>query len=82
MGISKKYIKPVPTNYTIESSTEIKSNCIEGSIKLKIFLLEENGQFYDSSINFWVANNRIKLSDIILGTNWLSKHEASLNLKK
>ena len=67
IGISKKYIKPAPTNYTIESSTEIKTNCIEGSIKLKIFLLEENSQFYDSSINFLVSNDTIKLSDIILG---------------
>ena len=66
MGINSKHIKPVKTNYTIESSTEIKSDCIAGSIKLDIFLLEENGQFYNSTITFLVANDSIKLTDIIL----------------
>ena len=29
-----------------------------------------------------IANDTIKMTDIILGTKWLRKHDASLNLKK
>ena len=60
----------------------MKSDCIVGSIKLTIFLLEEDGNFYDTNIEFLVANKTIKLNDVILGTLWLRQHEATLELKQ
>ena len=82
MGINPQNIHPVQTNNVIESSTEIKHDCIIiGTIKLIIFLLEKDGNFYDTNVEFLVANNTIKLSDVILGTVWLRSHEATLVLK-
>ena len=82
MGISKTNIKPVLNDYTIESSTESKTDCIYGSINLVIYLLNNMGKFFESTIEFLIANDTIKMTDIILGTQWLRKHNASLNLKK
>ena len=82
MGINPQNIRPVQTNYVIESSTETKHNCIIGTIKLIIFLLDKDGHFYDTDVVFLVANNTIKLSDVILGTVWLRSHEATLVLKQ
>ena len=61
---------------------ESKTDCIHGSIKLVIYLLNNMGKFFESTIEFLIANDSIKMTDIILGTKWLRKHNVSLNLKK
>ena len=45
-------------------------------------LINENREFFNSEIQFLIANNSIRCNDIILGTMWLREHQASLNLDK
>ena len=80
LQFSEDMVQPVEREYIIESSTEIKNNCIFGTIELKIYLLGEDGNFYHSNINFLIANGTIRCQDIIIGTKWLRKHKASLDL--
>ena len=71
IGINKTCITPILNDYTIESSTESKTDCIHGSVKLVIYLLDNMGKFFESTIEFLIANDSIKMTDIILGTKWL-----------
>ena len=80
LQFSEDMVQPVEREYIIESSTEIKNNCIFGTIELKIYLLGEDGNFYHSNINFLIANGTIRCQDIIIGTKWLRNHKASLDL--
>ena len=48
-------VRAVEREYIIESSTEIKNNCIFGTLDLKIYLLGEDGKFYQSDIHFLIA---------------------------
>ena len=45
-------------------------------------LIDHNGKFFHSDIQFLISNDSIKMNDIILGTKWLREHHASLNLNK
>merc|ERR1712030_254061 len=80
LQFSTEMVRPVEREYIIESSTEIKNNCIFGTIDLKIYLMSEDGKFYHSDINFLIANGTIRCQDIIIGTKWLRNHQASLDL--
>ena len=85
-GMNKSDISPLNYSLSLRSSTGICHNAVLGTVIIKLSILNEShrntGSYHQWStfrLKFMVTSSEVKLSRVILGTPFLSKHHVSLS---